>query len=59
MELDAMEISLSVNEVSKFRTGEEMELEKHFFFLFSTCVNSWGTLVNISFAIKYQFVFFR
>lgn len=57
MELDAMEISLSVNEVSKFRTGEEMELEKHFF-LFS-CVNSWGTLVNISFAIKYQFVFFR
>lgn len=58
MELDAMEISLSVNEVSKFRTGEEMELEKHFF-LFSTCVNSWGTLVNISFAIKYQFVFFR
>lgn len=37
MELDAMEISLSVNEVSKFRTGEEMELEKHFFFIFDVC----------------------
>lgn len=55
MELDAMEISLSVNEVSnRGRNGI-----RETFFLFSTCVNSWGTLVNISFAIKYQFVFFR
>lgn len=42
MELDAMEISLSVNEVSKFRTGEEMELEKHFFFYFRRVLTCGG-----------------